>query len=153
VSLIVGRSIQVVHVIPVAKQNQPALMTLHATEFIRRLLLHVLPKGLVRIRHFGFLANLRHSEIFWRRQRLTREIVWEILSRRSNRLAQFPSMPPPKPAKCKSISVNLLLPIQDIRQPMLPAVQIMNACDQLAVAEFLDLLNRRDRRRGRMDDE
>jgi hypothetical protein len=40
-----------------AKQNQPALMTLHATEFIRRFLLHVLPKGLVRIRHFGFLAN------------------------------------------------------------------------------------------------
>jgi hypothetical protein len=40
-----------------AKQNQPATMTLHATEFIRRFLLHVLPKGLVRIRHFGFLAN------------------------------------------------------------------------------------------------
>ena len=40
-----------------AKQNQPRMMTLHATEFIRRFLLHVLPKGLVRIRHFGFLAN------------------------------------------------------------------------------------------------
>ncbi len=26
-------------------------------EFIRRFLLHVLPSGLVRIRHFGFLAN------------------------------------------------------------------------------------------------
>jgi Putative transposase len=39
------------------KQNQPAMMTLHATEFIRRFFLHVLPKGLVRIRHFGFLAN------------------------------------------------------------------------------------------------
>ena len=33
------------------------MMTLQATEFIRRFLLHVLPKGLVRIRHFGFLAN------------------------------------------------------------------------------------------------
>jgi hypothetical protein len=40
-----------------AQGNQPAMMTLHATEFIRRFLLHVLPKGLVRIRHFGFLAN------------------------------------------------------------------------------------------------
>jgi hypothetical protein len=40
-----------------AKQNQPATMTLPVTEFIRRFLLHVLPKGLVRIRHFGFLAN------------------------------------------------------------------------------------------------
>jgi hypothetical protein len=32
-------------------------MTLKATEFIRRFLLHVLPSGFVRIRHFGFLAN------------------------------------------------------------------------------------------------
>jgi hypothetical protein len=33
------------------------LMTLTATEFLRRFFLHVLPKGFVRIRHFGFLAN------------------------------------------------------------------------------------------------
>lgn len=32
-------------------------MTLGAEEFIRRFLLHVLPPGLMRIRHFGFLAN------------------------------------------------------------------------------------------------
>ncbi len=32
-------------------------MTLEGEEFIRRFLLHVLPKGLMRIRHYGFLAN------------------------------------------------------------------------------------------------
>jgi len=32
-------------------------MTLEAEEFIRRFLLHVLPEGFMRIRHFGFLAN------------------------------------------------------------------------------------------------
>jgi hypothetical protein len=32
-------------------------MTLTATEFLRRFFLHVLPKGFVRIRHFGFLTN------------------------------------------------------------------------------------------------
>ena len=32
-------------------------MTLRAVEFIRRFLLHVLPAGFVRIRHYGFLAN------------------------------------------------------------------------------------------------
>jgi hypothetical protein len=32
-------------------------MTLDAPEFIRRFLLHVLPDGFMRIRHFGFLAN------------------------------------------------------------------------------------------------
>ena len=32
-------------------------MTLPPTEFIRRFLLHVLPSGFQRIRHFGFLGN------------------------------------------------------------------------------------------------
>ena len=32
-------------------------MTLLGTEFLRRFFLHVLPKGFVRIRHYGFLAN------------------------------------------------------------------------------------------------
>ena len=40
------------------------LMHLHGVEFVRRLLLHVLPHGFMRIRHFGFLANCH------RRQRL-----------------------------------------------------------------------------------
>ena len=35
----------------------PKTMTLKAVEFIRRFLLHVLPSGFVRIRHYGFLAN------------------------------------------------------------------------------------------------
>jgi hypothetical protein len=35
------------------------LMHLDAPEFIRRFLLHVLPNGFQRIRHYGFLAN-RH---------------------------------------------------------------------------------------------
>jgi hypothetical protein len=40
-----------------AHHHRARIMTLAATEFIRRFLLHVLPKGFVRIRHFGFLAN------------------------------------------------------------------------------------------------
>jgi hypothetical protein len=34
-------------------------MTLPAAEFIRRFLLHILPAGFHRIRHYGFLANAR----------------------------------------------------------------------------------------------
>jgi hypothetical protein len=34
-------------------------MILAAEEFIRRFLLHVLPKGFVRIRHYGWMANRR----------------------------------------------------------------------------------------------
>jgi len=40
-----------------AHNGRPGQMTLTATEFLRRFCLHVLPKGFVRIRHFGFLAN------------------------------------------------------------------------------------------------
>ena len=37
-------------------------MTLGAHEFLRRFLLHVLPKGFVRIRYYGFLANRYRRE-------------------------------------------------------------------------------------------
>ncbi len=40
-----------------ADGNQRKTMKLPAEEFIRRFLLHVLPKGYMRIRHFGFLAG------------------------------------------------------------------------------------------------
>lgn len=36
-------------------------MKLDAIEFIRRFLLHILPSGFVKIRHFGFLANRNRS--------------------------------------------------------------------------------------------
>ncbi|MFT5657915.1 MAG: outer membrane PBP1 activator LpoA protein [Gammaproteobacteria bacterium] len=37
-------------------------MTLKTDEFIRRLLLHVLPSGFHRIRHYGLLANARRVD-------------------------------------------------------------------------------------------
>jgi len=40
-----------------ADGDRVKIMTLAAEEFIRRFLLHVVPGGFVRIRHFGFLAN------------------------------------------------------------------------------------------------
>jgi Putative transposase/Transposase zinc-binding domain len=40
-----------------AQGGKQKTMKLKAIEFIRRFLLHVLPAGFVRIRHFGFLAN------------------------------------------------------------------------------------------------
>ena len=37
-------------------------MTLSAIEFVRRFLMHVLPSGFVRIRHYGLLANRHRRE-------------------------------------------------------------------------------------------
>jgi len=44
-----------------AHHNEQKLLSLSVDEFLRRFLLHVLPKGFVRIRNFGFLANRKRA--------------------------------------------------------------------------------------------
>ena len=46
-----------------AHHNEQKVMSLSLDEFLCRFLLHVLPKGFVRIRHFGFLANRRRATL------------------------------------------------------------------------------------------
>jgi hypothetical protein len=46
-----------------AHNNEQKLLTLALDEFLRRFLLHLLPKGFVRIRNFGFLANRRRATL------------------------------------------------------------------------------------------
>ena len=41
--------------------NRIGEMSLDAVEFLRRFLLHVLPRGFVKIRHFGWMANRQRS--------------------------------------------------------------------------------------------
>ena len=65
-----------------AGASRQKTMTLTATEFIRRMLLHVLPPGFHRIRYYGLLANLA------RQQKLTE----------CRRLLHAPPPPPPEHA-------------------------------------------------------
>ena len=51
--------------------DKSKVMTLAADEFIRRFLLHTLPDGFHRIRHYGFLANRHRAE----KLALCRELV------------------------------------------------------------------------------
>jgi putative transposase len=60
--------------------NRVQTLTLDADEFIRRFLLHVLPHGFMRLRHYGFLAN-RHKA---RTLRRCRELLGQ------------PAAPPPR---------------------------------------------------------
>jgi hypothetical protein len=46
-----------------AHHNEQKLLTLSLDEFLRRFLLHILPKGFVRIRNFGFLANRKRATL------------------------------------------------------------------------------------------
>src|SRR5262249_58803084 len=64
------------------------VMTLTGVEFLRRFFLHVLPKGFVRIRHFGFLANR------WRTARLA--ICREVLGCTA-RVSAAAATPKPEP--------------------------------------------------------
>jgi putative transposase/transposase-like zinc-binding protein len=59
------------------------MMTVRGEEFLRRFLLHVLPRGFVRIRFSGFLANRRRAQLLPRCQQL---------------LAASPRSSPPSPA-------------------------------------------------------
>jgi len=71
-----------------ADRGRTKVMALDADEFLRRFLVHVLPRGFVRIRHFGLLAN---------RQRRA-----SIASAR-----QFLAAPPPTaPADARSIELD-----------------------------------------------
>jgi hypothetical protein len=46
-----------------AHGNKQRIMTLTASEFLRRFCQHVLPRGFVRIRHFGYLASAHHTSL------------------------------------------------------------------------------------------
>jgi hypothetical protein len=70
-------------------RQKSRIMTLPADEFIRRFLLHALPAGFQRIRHFGLLAN-RHRE---RRLSLCRQLL-------THPLAELL----PSPARCRQLS-------------------------------------------------
>jgi hypothetical protein len=68
-----------------AHGNQQRLMTLAVEEFLRRFLLHVLPPGFVRIRHFGFLAHRRRAALL--------PLCFQFLGRASD-LPPAPELPP-----------------------------------------------------------
>ncbi|WP_394356874.1 IS91 family transposase [Shumkonia mesophila] len=68
-------------------------MTLAADEFIRRFLLHVLPKGFHRIRHYGLLAGAGRKSNLTR----ARELLAAPAPSETEELAPEPYSPPPCP--------------------------------------------------------
>ena len=67
-----------------AHGNRSRRMTLPAAEFLERLALHIVPRGFVRVRAFGFLANRHRADKL--------ELIRGLL--------QVP--PPPEPAELSS---------------------------------------------------
>jgi len=73
--------------------NRWKVMTVTAHEFIRRFLVHVLPSGFIKIRHYGFLGNrnkskkliickrLTHTAIMKKKKASTLELISKLLGR------------------------------------------------------------------------
>jgi hypothetical protein len=73
-----------------AAGSKQKVMTVSADEFLRRFLIHVMPKGLVRIRHFGLFANRKRSASLLRCRVLLNAVA-----------------PPPQPAPTAQIKCPL----------------------------------------------
>ena len=66
------------------------VMTLDADEFIRRFLLHALPDGFHRIRHYGFLANGARADSVALCQRLLEAVTRCLRACRQSRKGDRP---------------------------------------------------------------
>ena len=75
-----------------AHGNKKKLMTLPVHEFLRRFLLHLLPRGFVRIRNFGFLANRRRASLL--------PICFELLRRSTEKAASAAPLSADHPCSC-----------------------------------------------------
>jgi len=92
--------------------GKTGVMALHPHEFIRRWLLHVLPKGLTRVRHYGYLASAAGK----RRLRV-RALLGELVE-------PAPKLPEPRPFTCQCCGEALtflreIAPIRHLRAPPL----------------------------------
>lgn len=79
-----------------ADSNHLKALTLTGTEFIRRFLLHVLPPGFTKIRHYGLLGNNRHH----RRVLLAQTALQNSPLRVTPKASPGPTTPPPLPLLC-----------------------------------------------------
>ena len=75
-----------------AHGNKRKLMTLPVHEFLRRFLLHLLPRGFVRSRNFGFLDNRRRASLL--------PICFELLRRSTEKAASAAPPSADHPGSC-----------------------------------------------------
>src|SRR5438132_272516 len=73
-----------------ANGSKRRLMTLTAEEFLRRFLIHTLPRGFIRIRFFGFLAS--------RRRGASLPLCKQLLEADPRSISPPPALPAPPPA-------------------------------------------------------
>ncbi len=104
------------------KQNSKT-MSVEASEFIRRFLLHTLPSGFQRIRHFGFLANChRKAKLALCRQLLLPTIV-ELLPQSAQSKPLLDLLAQNKPVTCAHCGIGTMVRVAHLpayRWPAMP---------------------------------
>jgi Putative transposase len=104
-----------------AHGNRKRVMTLTALEFVRRLLLHMLPTGFMRIRHYGILANRhRHEKLALSRRLLDSGSAVEPESPETKQIPDSPSPITPTQV-CPVCGAGRMIVIEEL--PPLPAGQ------------------------------
>ena len=95
--------------------DQRQVMTLATDEFIRRFLLHILPKGFHRIRHYGLLASSARKDCL----ALARELLEVAPAPEDGGVIQEPADPRP-PCPCCGGTMVIIETFAPWRQPRAP---------------------------------
>jgi hypothetical protein len=106
-----------------AHGNKRKVMTLDAVEFMRRFLLHVLPRGFVKIRHFGYLANRERKHAL----QLCTTFLSSTRPAPENSPAEIPS--PREVKRCPYCHQGTLVPVARLSSAKLRARALIPALD------------------------
>ena len=99
-----------------ADHHRQKQMTLDAAEFLRRFCLHILPRGLVKIRHYGLYGNhQRKAKLAAARAALERNPLAVKIESSAQPSSSTTSLAPLKCPHCGSLRQQFLARIQPIR--------------------------------------
>jgi Putative transposase len=109
------------------RPSNSRVMTVPADEFIRRFLLHTLPPGFQRIRHFGFLANCHRQDKLTLCRALLTVPIPDLLPQPATLQSLRPI--PEKPiGRCPECGIGMMIRIQVLPAFRWPALSLDSSC-------------------------
>ena len=90
------------------------LMTLSGVEFLRRFVMHILPRGFVKIRYFGILTSAYRQQV---ESLKTKPDIFQLNETRQQRIVRLTGLNPCKCPKCKTGTMIPVEIIPRIRSP------------------------------------